>query len=100
MHKLLKILLAGLVCLGSMATAFADESAGVLPCTLTAENGTPSGSFPTRTAPPNWTGPAAPSRWRAQSPSPGSISSGTVRPNPGPHCRQPDPLGRGIRLPA
>lgn len=41
MHKLLKILLAGLVCLGSMATAFADESAGVLPCTLTAENGTP-----------------------------------------------------------
>ena len=39
MHKLLKILLAGLVCLGSMATAFADESAGVLPCTLTAENG-------------------------------------------------------------
>ena len=41
MHKLLKILLAGLVCLGSMAAAFADESAGVLPCTLTAENGTP-----------------------------------------------------------
>ena len=41
MHKLLKILLAGLVCLGSMAPAFADESAGVLPCTLTAENGTP-----------------------------------------------------------
>ena len=41
MHKLLKILLAGLVCLGSMAIAFADESAGVLPCTLTAENGTP-----------------------------------------------------------
>ena len=41
MHKLLKILLAGLVCLGSMAPAFADESAGVLPYTLTAENGTP-----------------------------------------------------------
>lgn len=41
MHKLLKILLAGLVCLGSMATTFADESAGVLPCTLTAENGAP-----------------------------------------------------------
>ena len=39
MHKLLKILLAGLVCLGSMVPAFADESAGVLPCTLTAENG-------------------------------------------------------------
>ena len=84
MHKLLKILLAGLVCLGSMATAFADESAGVLPCTLTAENGTPVWqlSDQNRSTKLDWSGGTL--TVESTEPTPGSISSGTVRPNPGP----------------
>ena len=80
MHKLLKILLAGLVCLGSMAPAFADESAGVLPCTLTAENGTPVWQHRAHHRALSHLGPSARILDR--------------------HCRQPDPLGWGIRLPA